>query len=79
MQPDTREMQVFKNLSEGSEGEVLVGYIEKVRRKLTDDLVDQNPTQAEIAGAKIARDILDQIKNQLNKRGIIQSNVERHD
>ncbi len=76
MQPNEREQQVFRNLAESGEGEVLAEYLERVRRHLTDELVDKRPTPAQIEGAALTRQLCAELKERLNNRAIMTPQVD---
>jgi hypothetical protein len=79
MEPNERELQVFRNLTEGGEGEILSGYVDKLALKLTEDTIDSRPTQEQIEGLVLMRKFCKQFAQRLQSHGIITPQVERHD
>ncbi len=60
MNPTERERQVFTNLAQGGEGEILQGYIKRLRDQVTNEVIDnKEATEADLKAARLTRDALD--------------------
>jgi ketosteroid isomerase-like protein len=72
-----QEKNVFKSLSQSTEGAVVAGYLSRLMRHLTDELVDSSPTPAQIEGIVLARKTLKDLCGRLEGRDRIEVEAER--
>jgi hypothetical protein len=60
-----QEKNAFQSLSQSSEGAIVAGYLDRLIRHITDELVDSRPTPEQIEGVVIARKTIKDLQGRL--------------